>query len=183
MKLLSFNIRGAGSRIKRKQAQDIIRSQGIDFCCLQETKIEAMSDRIVRLIWGGDNVGWADRGSEGRSGGILTLWNSDKFSYSSYWDTSGAVVVNGFWGGERIKCCMINIYAPKELAEKVDLWDKISGVINQNRDCCLSIVGNFNSIRIPSEKRGSSEIIYRRDLEAFDGFIRDANLSDLPIQG
>lgn len=182
MKILSFNIRGAGSRIKRKEAQDIIRSQGIDFCCLQETKIEAMNDRTVRLIWGGDRVGRAAR--EGRSGGILTMWNSDKFSCASFWDMSGAVIVNGYWGREGMRCCLINIYAPTGFfVEKAELWDRILNVISQNEDCYLSLVGDFNSIRIPSERRGSTDAFQRRDLDLLDGFIREANLSDLLLQG
>ncbi|XP_057808418.1 uncharacterized protein LOC131022891 [Salvia miltiorrhiza] len=39
----------------------------------------------------------AFRNSDGRSGGILSIWNRRKFTASSCWDIPGAVIVNGTW--------------------------------------------------------------------------------------
>ena len=43
LKILSWNIRGANDRIKRKVIKALIRSQKVDLVCLQETKIQEMS--------------------------------------------------------------------------------------------------------------------------------------------
>lgn len=40
MKIISFNIRGVGSRLKNKEVSDFIQTYKINICCLQETKIE-----------------------------------------------------------------------------------------------------------------------------------------------
>lgn len=141
MKLIFYNIRGLGSRLKIKEMQDLIRKNKVDFACIQETKLEELNDEKVRAIWGSYNCGWAVRDAQGRSGGILLIWNSEKFLCSSYWNMEGAVVVNGYWGVDRIRCCILNVYAPCPLEERLDLWDRLNSVIHQFEDCCLCIGG------------------------------------------
>lgn len=183
MKVLSYNIRGVGSTVKRKEIQSLIQKYNFDFCCVQETKDEDLSVETCREIWGFGNFGWAKRDSIGRSGGILSIWNSEKFKVTSSWDMPGAVVVVGFWGIDRIKCCVINVYAPSGLADKLDLWDIIQLVIQQYDEDCVCLAGDFNSIRTPGERSGRGSSIPSSDIAAFDGFIRDSNMLDLPMIG
>ncbi|XP_057788776.1 uncharacterized protein LOC131005735 [Salvia miltiorrhiza] len=68
--------------------------QEIDCCFVQETKLEKLSEIELRGLWGSEKFGFASRKAEGRSGGILTIWNSDIFSCSSTWDVPGALFVN-----------------------------------------------------------------------------------------
>ena len=43
LKILSWNVRRANDRNKRKVIKALIRSQKVDLVCLQETKIQEMS--------------------------------------------------------------------------------------------------------------------------------------------
>lgn len=95
MKLLSYNIRGLGSSIKKKEIHDLIGQHKFSFCCIQESKLEKCDDFICRSIWGRGNFEWMARDAVGRSGGILSIWNSDLFSCMSSWHMNGAVIVNG----------------------------------------------------------------------------------------
>ncbi|KAL8549861.1 hypothetical protein ACS0TY_008632 [Phlomoides rotata] len=96
MKIPSYSIRGAGRRKeKRREVRDMVMNLKIEICCLQETKLEAVDRRLCKLIWGNRACDWACFGSEGNSGGILTLWNPDVFQKSSEWNRRGMVVVNG----------------------------------------------------------------------------------------
>lgn len=61
MKIMSYNIRGAGSTIKCKEVRELIKKHGIDICCLQETKLESISDAHAKLLWGMGNFGWVTR--------------------------------------------------------------------------------------------------------------------------
>lgn len=79
MKILSYNIRGAGRRVKRKEVRDLVRKEGIDFCCIQESKLEIVDERIGRAIWGRRNFELEADPSEGNAGGVISIWNSDKF--------------------------------------------------------------------------------------------------------
>ncbi|KAL8516188.1 hypothetical protein ACS0TY_014749 [Phlomoides rotata] len=86
MKILSYNIRGVGGMTKKKEVRKLIKELKVDCCCIQETKLERMDDRMVRRLWGTGNSDWAFKPSEGNSGGLLTIWNKDKFHRTSVWD-------------------------------------------------------------------------------------------------
>ncbi|KAL8528849.1 hypothetical protein ACS0TY_006343 [Phlomoides rotata] len=91
--------------------------------------VSNFDDSVCKAIWGAGNVEWAYRKAEGRAGGIISLWDADKFIRSSSWDMDGVVIVNGFWKDNGWRCCVVNIYSPCILAEKLDLWDRILGIL------------------------------------------------------
>jgi mannosylglycoprotein endo-beta-mannosidase len=80
MIVCSFNVRGLGSRVKRKKIADLVRSEKIEFLALQETKLEVISDTLVHYLWGNSDCCWAFVPSVGSSGGILSIWRKQ---YSS----------------------------------------------------------------------------------------------------
>ncbi|KAL8537033.1 hypothetical protein ACS0TY_012283 [Phlomoides rotata] len=131
--MLTYNIRGLGSRAKRREIRESIARYDIDFCCIQESKMEIVDDFACRAIWGRGNYNWSFKPSVGRSGGIISIWNSDKFICSSSWFMEGAVVVNGYWTSDDSHCMIINVYAPCLLSEREELWDRILSVINQSQ--------------------------------------------------
>ncbi|KAL8492954.1 hypothetical protein ACS0TY_024238 [Phlomoides rotata] len=68
MRILSINIRGLGNTIKKKEIQELIQKQGVEFCCIQESKLEVVDEYMCRTIWGNSGVGWTWKGASGRSG-------------------------------------------------------------------------------------------------------------------
>ena len=50
LRLLSWNVRGVNDSSKRKVVKALIRSQRVDLFCLQETKIQAMLEGVVRSL-------------------------------------------------------------------------------------------------------------------------------------
>ncbi|XP_057775476.1 uncharacterized protein LOC130994451 [Salvia miltiorrhiza] len=128
MKVLSYNIRGLGSKVKKREIRELIQKQGIDFCLIQESKLESIDEIVLKTIWGTEKCGFAFRKAEGRSGGILSTWNSSSFLSSSNWEMPGALIVNGRW-----------------IPERENLWNTIGLVIEQSRDLHVCIGGDFNS--------------------------------------
>lgn len=61
--------------MKKKEIKKLIRNNKIEFCCVQETKLESIAEQDYRTTWGDGNFGWIYREAEGRSGGILSLWD------------------------------------------------------------------------------------------------------------
>ncbi|RVW95517.1 hypothetical protein CK203_039128 [Vitis vinifera] len=58
MKIITWNVRGANDSSKRKIIKNYIRNQRVDLMCIQETKIQEMSEGIVRsLDWGDSQIG------------------------------------------------------------------------------------------------------------------------------
>ncbi|KAL8557052.1 hypothetical protein ACS0TY_004501 [Phlomoides rotata] len=49
----SFNVRGLGKKAKRREIREMIAKYRIEFCCLQEIKLELMEDSICTSVWGG----------------------------------------------------------------------------------------------------------------------------------
>ncbi|KAL8546618.1 hypothetical protein ACS0TY_006369 [Phlomoides rotata] len=58
-------------------------------------KKEELDEMFCRTIWGNGKMGWAFKAAEGRAGGILSIWNNEKFMASSSWHMEWALVVNG----------------------------------------------------------------------------------------
>ncbi|RVX19008.1 hypothetical protein CK203_007106 [Vitis vinifera] len=75
LRLLSWNMRGANDSFKRKVIKALIRSQRVDLFCLQETKIQAMSEGVVRSLCTGRFLDWGTLDAYGSAGGILIYWD------------------------------------------------------------------------------------------------------------
>ncbi|RVX02242.1 hypothetical protein CK203_028314 [Vitis vinifera] len=75
VKILSWNVRGANDSSKRKVIKTFIRNQRVDLMCIQETKVQCMTDSIARSIGSGRFLGWKAVNAEGASGGIFICWD------------------------------------------------------------------------------------------------------------
>jgi exonuclease III len=53
MIVCSHNIRGLGSRVKRRYIKELIQKEKIDFMAIQETKMEMIQESLVFYLWGG----------------------------------------------------------------------------------------------------------------------------------
>lgn len=60
--------------------------------------------------------------AEGRSGGLLTMWNKDEFLFSKEWSDGRLLVIEGRWIKEDLEVVLINIYAPNLASEQSVLW-------------------------------------------------------------
>ena len=75
LRLLSWNVRGANDSSKRKVIKIVIRSQRVDLFRLQETKIQAMSEGLVRSLGTGRFLDWGALDAYGPAGGLLICWD------------------------------------------------------------------------------------------------------------
>ena len=75
LRLLSWNVRGANDSSKRKVMKVVIRSQRVDLFCLRETKIQAMSEGLVRSLGTGRFLDWGALDAYGTTGGLLICWD------------------------------------------------------------------------------------------------------------
>ena len=71
LKLLSWNVREVNESTKRKVIKSVIRKQKVDLFCIQETKIQDMTDRVVRSLGTGRFLDWKALNACGSAGGIL----------------------------------------------------------------------------------------------------------------
>lgn len=52
MKIISYNSRGLGDRLKKQEVQRMVVDHKPDLICLQETKLEEVDSRLCCLLWG-----------------------------------------------------------------------------------------------------------------------------------
>lgn len=109
MKIGSWNVRGLGDEAKKDEVFSFLMKFHLDFCCLQETKMERFTDNDGKRIWRNGTFGWRVEEAEGRSGGILSCWDERWFMCTSSWNIGGAVIVNGRWKATRDDVCIINV--------------------------------------------------------------------------
>jgi len=58
MKIVSYNMRSLGSRVKWKAIKKLIVKEEPSFVCIQETKMVNVDEKMCRALWGDDHVEW-----------------------------------------------------------------------------------------------------------------------------
>jgi hypothetical protein len=74
-KLLSCNVRGLNEGDKRLRVRNLLRKWKTDIICLQECKLELISNSVVGSLWGCQYVDLCCSASRGAFGGILLMWD------------------------------------------------------------------------------------------------------------
>ncbi|KAL8552835.1 hypothetical protein ACS0TY_001501 [Phlomoides rotata] len=71
---------------KKNEIKALIKKWNVDMCCIQEIKTDNINVRMAKRLWGQGKFDWAFKPAEGNSGGLLTMWNMEKFQRSSVWE-------------------------------------------------------------------------------------------------
>ena len=128
LKVLIWNVRGANDSSKRKIIKSFIRNQRVDLICVQETKIQAMSEGLVRNLGSGRFLDWRALNTEEAAGGILICcykraldildWEEGQFTLSCRFK----IVENGaFW-------VFTGVYGTFTKVERDGMWEEFGGI-------------------------------------------------------
>lgn len=151
MKIVSYNIRGLGTAVKKRNIRKLVTAENPDFLYIQETKREIVDARLCLSLWGNNDFAWVFSTSIGRSGGMISIWKKNSFSKFDSFSGLGYLGVSGTWANGT-SCNLINIYSPCEYAGKMKLWKDILDVMPQRGGEVWGVMGDFNSILSSSEK-------------------------------
>ncbi|CAK8578050.1 unnamed protein product [Lathyrus sativus] len=80
MNIVSYNVRGCCSSLKRRRNSQTLQRGNADICLIQESKVKNMENGLACSIWKNSDVEWSALNSNGRSRGIITLWNKTEVS-------------------------------------------------------------------------------------------------------
>ena len=97
IRILSWNVRGANDRDKRRIIKSVIKSQRVDVVCLQETKIKEMTTGLVRSLGVGRNIEWRVVNFRGQLG---VFWCFGTIDWWSWW--AGKKGFSQFCAGSKI---------------------------------------------------------------------------------
>ena len=152
----------------------------MDLLCLQETKIQAMSEGVVRSLGIGRFLDWGALDASGVVGGILICWDNmtlnvlemevGQFSISCRFRN----VEDGFvWMFTRV-------YGPFSREERGWLWEELGAIRGLwNDPWCLG--GDFNVIL--SQRKRSRQGRLTGAMRRFAQIVDELELLDLPMQG
>ncbi|PWA93718.1 cytochrome P450 [Artemisia annua] len=139
----------------------------------------SVSDNIrVKSIWGNYNYEYVESLANGRSGGIISIWDPNVFLLDKSFVFENFVVTKGSWVAAKFDCFVVNIYAPQSEREKLELWNKMVDFMNANKGNYV-LCGDFNSTRNSEERMGSSFSL--QNASNFNDFISRGNLIDLKM--
>nr|GEZ73764.1 RNA-directed DNA polymerase, eukaryota [Tanacetum cinerariifolium] len=134
----------------------------------------------IQRCWGNFNFDYVYSEAVGQSGGILSVWDPNKFQKLNHTISDYCTLVGGVWVPNGRNLLIILIYAPQELSEKSTLWDYLCFTIC-NWDGDVVTMGDFNEVRDSSERFGS--VFNKHGTKLFNDFIAKAGLTEVPLGG
>lgn len=114
MKIISWNIRGMGSYVKKNFLRKLIKRRRPDLIFVQETKLESLDRFVVQKLWGNGSFEFVCSNSIGASGGLMSVWNKEFFKATSITIHRSFILLEGSINNT-FPCCLVNFYAPTEV--------------------------------------------------------------------
>nr|GEU55362.1 putative RNA-directed DNA polymerase, eukaryota, reverse transcriptase zinc-binding domain protein [Tanacetum cinerariifolium] len=177
---LEETIKGFGDLNKRKWVRDLCHCHQVNFLALQETNMNHVDPWVLRQVWGNMHFDFASSSARGMSGGILCIWNDLVFKKTKISCNEYYVAIEGLWIPSKVRIKWVAIYAPRDLARKIALWESIINLLN-NWDEISITMGDFNEVREAGERFGSC--YNERHSDIFNNFISRASLNDVLLGG
>ena len=180
LQLVSWNVRGLNDGAKRLCVRNLLHTWKADIMCLHETKLDGIDRAMIRSLWRCRYVNWLCLDFMGASGGIIVMWDTrvvEKveeaigcFSVSCKFKVVSSGLVWGFSG----------VYGPHRAVERRLMWEELARV-GAWWDVPWCMGGDFNTVRYPSERVGSSS--FSPSMQEFSEFISSIGFIDLPLEG
>ncbi|XP_023761643.1 uncharacterized protein LOC111910084 [Lactuca sativa] len=181
MNLVTLNVRGLGEKHKAEWACRLRRSHNLVLMAIQETQLSDLHNSLdVSSCWGNFNHGFEYVNATGRSGGLLTIWDSNFFNIEATVKSMYFLMIIGTCTSIDGQVVIVNVYGPKSSPDKLQLWWDLLN-LKQQRMATWIILGDFNEVRSPDERINST--FCKSSTECFNHFIQRAELHDLKMWG
>ncbi|KAK7258795.1 hypothetical protein RIF29_24382 [Crotalaria pallida] len=110
----------------------MVKKHKVDFLAIQETKREELDMRNCAGLFGDRNdMDWEFIPSNGRSGGVVSIWRKSKFEKKRVIVGPGFIAIQGDLHIGMVPCCFVNIYSPCNLGDRIMQWQELIFVKNQ----------------------------------------------------
>nr|GEV27163.1 cytochrome P450 [Tanacetum cinerariifolium] len=163
---------------KRSWVKRLCTKNKVHFLGLQETMTSKVDEFRIKELWNNSPFCFASKNSNGKSGGIITIWDTSCFSSIGTFEGYFFFVINGTWQSLETSCLMVIVYAPQSQAKKTSLWSELT-IIILDHDNLTIVMGDFNEVRSTSERMGS--VFNQNGALKFNEFIANIVLMDLPL--
>uniref|UniRef100_A0A8C9XSY8 exodeoxyribonuclease III n=1 Tax=Sander lucioperca TaxID=283035 RepID=A0A8C9XSY8_SANLU len=173
--LVSWNVRGMNSPLKRGKVYAHIRTLKADICFLQETHIKKTAAKVLCPPWA-SHVFQSNFSTKARGVAILIKKNTPFVHMQTISDDRGRyLLVKGELNS--VPVTLINIYGPNfdDPIFFQNLFNTISNMSNTN----IILGGDFNCVLDPVLDRQHSQINTSRSSIALNNLIQSYNLVDI----
>lgn len=181
MILGSFNIRGGANALKRRRISSIIIKGRADIFFIQETKVVNMCEKVASSFWRSLDIGYSFSNSDGRSGGLITLWKKESVSVICSFRGDGFLGIKASWKNDIYY--LVNVYSSCEAAKKTKLWETLLDLKRRFCDGEWIMGGDFNAITNSRERKGRVLSFNSHEADGFAKFILSSGLIDVPCKG
>ena len=164
LRILSWNVIGLHDPDKRMVIKLMVRKHKPDLVSFQETKMKEMSDRFVRSLGVGMNLGWVSLNARGTAGEVLLQWDKRVLERLE-------VEVGSFVSG---------LYSLLKGRERRELWEELAAIKGLWNEPWY-IAGNFNLVQFPREMSNGRQM--STAMREFSSFIDEFKLIDPPLGG
>lgn len=183
MKVGSINIRGLGAVIKTRKIRELVKVEGLEFLGIQETKVGVVDSFLCTQLWGSSECNWSFYPTRGRSGGLLSIWDSNTLTSIFSFFGPGFIGICFERGVTRVKCFIINVYSPCDLAGKRVLWAELIKVKERFGDGLWCLLGDFNTVTTNRERKGLGNGTGNQEMLEFKTCVNTLELVDPPLLG
>ena len=157
-----------------------VPAQEVDLVCLQETKLQEMSDGIIRSLGGSRCTQWSALNSRGAAGGIVVFWDSRVLHMIDVEEGTFSISCRFRNYEDDFLWCFIGVYGPTTFKEREGLWNELGAIRGLwNDPWCMA--GDFNITKFSEERSGEGRLT--GGMRRFSNVIEDLELRDLPLQG
>ncbi|XP_057829570.1 uncharacterized protein LOC131040632 [Cryptomeria japonica] len=154
MKVITWNVRGINAPNKQRILKHYLPSLEGDIMLIQKTKLDEEGYKSLKKkvgIW--EVVGVP---SSGASGGLGVLWDPRWVLFSKMGSSSNWICGKVQSLKSKLTFIIINIYGPKFLHEKREVWAEIDRLAQDFSGEHIFLGGDFNAVLNMSDKQGGS---------------------------
>ncbi|OVA10606.1 Endonuclease/exonuclease/phosphatase [Macleaya cordata] len=142
--------------------------------------MDKVTEWCIRNIWGRDNFGWRYIPSQGRSGGLILIWDDITLNVEDELIGEHSISIKFSNRFDNFNWVFTNGYSPNEVTGRLNFWKELDKVKAwwQGAWC---IAADFNAIRDETErnKPGGN----KRNRKMLNAFLNRNALLDLPLAG
>ncbi|KAD6795328.1 hypothetical protein E3N88_06224 [Mikania micrantha] len=146
----------------------------------EETQLSEVSKIRTGILWGKSKYEFEGVGANGRSGGLLSIWDPGIFQKIKVVVKKNFLLISGKITGYQEMFNIVNVYGPQILSDKKDLWVELEKLKNEGSGLWV-FAGDFNEVRNSSERLNSD--FSPQGANLFNQFIFNAQLMEYNMGG
>ncbi|XP_071712699.1 uncharacterized protein [Rutidosis leptorrhynchoides] len=164
--ILSLNVKGFGVAGKFSWVKGL---------CFSEKP-----DIAVQQLWGHSDIVYAQKDAIGNSGGMLVVWDNNRFKANCVVGGDFFLAVRGNWVGFGHDTIIVNVYGPHCDKDKKKMWEALDNLM-LSVDSAWVLCGDFNEVREHSDRLNC--VFHEARARRFNEFSTRNSLIEVSING